>query len=74
MGRVIFYEKALSRNRTISCASCHGKVNEMEVVYQAENHSMGWCLECHRNPEEHLRPLDAREPHRLFDFLTHHEK
>jgi len=30
----------------------------MEVVYQAEPLSMGWCLDCHRNPEPHLRPLD----------------
>ena len=35
-----------------------GKVNEMAVVYQAESHSMGFCLDCHRNPEEHLRPLE----------------
>jgi len=30
----------------------------MEVVYQAESHSMGFCLDCHRNPERHLRPLE----------------
>jgi hypothetical protein len=30
----------------------------MEVVYQDQNLSMGWCLECHRAPEKHLRPLE----------------
>jgi hypothetical protein len=30
----------------------------MEVVYQAETLSMGWCLDCHRNPEKHLRPVE----------------
>jgi hypothetical protein len=30
----------------------------MEVVYQAESHSMGWCLDCHRAPEKNLRPLE----------------
>lgn len=45
-------------NRGVSCKSCHGRVDQMEVVYQAENHSMGWCLECHRAPEQHLRPLE----------------
>jgi hypothetical protein len=30
----------------------------MEVVHQAEPMSMGWCLDCHRSPEKHLRPLD----------------
>jgi hypothetical protein len=37
---------------------CHGKINEMPVVYHSKPLSMSWCLECHRNPEEHLRPLD----------------
>ena len=31
---------------------------DQPIVYQAEPHSMAWCLECHRNPEGALRPLD----------------
>jgi hypothetical protein len=27
----------------------------MEVVAQAEPLSMGWCLDCHRNPDPYLR-------------------
>ena len=38
--------------------SCHGDVHKMEKVYHAESHSMGWCLDCHRSPEKHLRPLE----------------
>ena len=30
----------------------------MDVVYHAKSHSMAWCLDCHRGPEEALRPLD----------------
>jgi hypothetical protein len=30
----------------------------MDVVAQAQPLSMGWCLECHRNPQKNLRPLD----------------
>ena len=30
----------------------------MSVVYQAKPHSMAWCLECHRHPENFLRPED----------------
>lgn len=41
----------------IGCVSCHGHVEQMEVVEQVEPLSMGWCLECHRNPGPHLRPL-----------------
>lgn len=38
----------------VSCYSCHGQIVGMPVVYQAESLSMGWCLDCHRNPEEHI--------------------
>lgn len=59
-------------NRGISCQSCHGDVNEMEVVYQAESLSMGWCLDCHRAPEEHLRPLEEvyNFDYNAADYLT----
>jgi hypothetical protein len=42
----------------VGCESCHGNVSQMEVVEQVEPLSMAWCLDCHRNPEQHLRPLD----------------
>ena len=42
----------------VGCVSCHGNVAEMEVVEQKEPLSMGWCLECHRNPGPNLRPVD----------------
>lgn len=40
----------------VSCYSCHGQIAGMPVVYQAESLSMGWCLDCHRNPEDNLVP------------------
>lgn len=55
----VYFDHSVHVNRGVSCVSCHGKVNEMEVVSQVESHSMGWCLDCHRNPEEHIRPTDA---------------
>lgn len=54
----VYFNHSAHVNRGISCQSCHGQVNEMEVVYQAESLSMGWCLECHREPEKFLRPLE----------------
>jgi hypothetical protein len=41
----------------VGCVSCHGNVAEMEKVMQVETLSMSWCLDCHRNPDEHLRPV-----------------
>jgi len=42
----------------VGCASCHGRVDEMEEVTQMEPLSMSWCLSYHRDPTPHLRPLD----------------
>jgi hypothetical protein len=32
----------------LDCTECHGKVEEMHIVRQVEDLSMGWCLDCHR--------------------------
>lgn len=53
-----YFNHSVHLNRGVSCVSCHGKVKDMEVVRQVETHSMGWCLDCHRAPENKLRPLD----------------
>lgn len=52
------FDHSAHLNRGISCQSCHGRVDQMEVVYQENSLSMGWCLECHNAPEKHLRPLE----------------
>jgi hypothetical protein len=41
----------------IGCVSCHGRVDEMETVTQMTPLSMSWCLDCHRNPGPHRRPV-----------------
>ncbi len=53
----VYFNHAVHVNRGVSCKSCHGYVNRMEVVWHDEPHSMGWCLDCHRAPEQHLRPV-----------------
>jgi hypothetical protein len=63
----VFFNHSVHVNRGISCIECHGKVNEMKVVRQAEPHSMSWCLDCHRNPAPRLR---AQEDVFNLDSLT----
>ncbi|QDU72692.1 cytochrome c3 family protein [Mucisphaera calidilacus] len=55
-----YFNHSAHVNKGVGCYSCHGRVDKMgeEGVYQVENLSMGWCIECHREPEKHLRPLD----------------
>jgi hypothetical protein len=52
----VYFNHSIHVNAGIGCASCHGNVAEMEKVMQVEPLSMGWCLDCHRNPDQHLRP------------------
>jgi hypothetical protein len=59
----VYFNHAVHVNRGISCFECHGRVDQMTVVAQAQPHSMGWCLECHRAPEAKIRPLN-----RVFDL------
>lgn len=41
----------------IGCVTCHGRIDEMEVVTQARPLSMSWCLDCHRDPAPFRRPV-----------------
>lgn len=54
----VYFNHAVHVNRGISCVECHGQVNEMSTVYQAKGFSMLFCLDCHRDPAAHVRPLD----------------
>jgi predicted phosphoadenosine phosphosulfate sulfurtransferase len=54
-----YFNHSAHVNRGVSCVSCHGKVNEMSVVYEDKSLSMAWCLTCHRSPESFVRPIAA---------------
>ncbi|RFC51312.1 MAG: Cytochrome c7/Class III cytochrome C family protein [Verrucomicrobia bacterium] len=50
-----YFNHAIHVNRGVSCVECHGKINEMEVVAHAKPLSMGFCLDCHRDPAGFVR-------------------
>jgi len=54
----VYFNHSVHVNRGISCVHCHGEVNQMDEVAHAKPLSMGFCLECHRNPEDKIRPVD----------------
>ena len=54
----VYFNHAVHVNRGISCVDCHGRIDTMEVVSHAEPLSMAFCLDCHRNPEDAVRPLE----------------
>lgn len=54
----VYFNHAAHVNRGVGCVSCHGRIDKMEIVHQDQPLTMGWCLDCHRNPEPHLRPVE----------------
>ncbi len=54
----VYFNHAIHTNKGFGCVTCHGRVDRMGRVYQVADLSMGWCLDCHRNPELAVRPLD----------------
>jgi hypothetical protein len=50
----------------LDCAECHGAVEEMHIVRQVEDLSMGWCIECHR---ESSVPFFENEYYKSFQAL-----
>ena len=60
-----YFEHRAHVNAGVGCVSCHGRVDEMEVVKQVEPLSMGWCLECHRDPAPQFAAGERGHEHAL---------
>jgi cytochrome c7-like protein len=56
--RHVFFNHSIHLAKGVGCVTCHGRVDLMPQVYQEETLLMQWCLDCHRNPEENLRPRE----------------
>jgi hypothetical protein len=54
----VYFNHSIHVSKGVGCSTCHGSINQMPLVFQASPLLMEWCLGCHRNPEQALRPLD----------------
>lgn len=52
----VYFNHSIHVNKGMGCNSCHGKIDQMPLVYQENTLYMEWCLDCHRNPEKNIRP------------------
>jgi len=53
----VFFDHSIHVHKGVGCESCHGRVDQMPITYKAHSLYMKWCLDCHRDPAKHLRPL-----------------
>src|SRR5258707_2000285 len=52
----VYFDHSIHVRKGIGCASCHGSVDQMPITWKQQTLQMGWCTECHRHPENALRP------------------
>lgn len=54
----VYFNHSAHINNGVGCSHCHGRVDQMSAIWKAEPQTMGWCLECHRNPAQYVRPRE----------------
>ena len=54
----VYFNHSIHVKKGVGCETCHGRIDQMALTYQNPSLQMRWCLDCHRNPEQYLRPRD----------------
>ena len=51
-----YFNHSIHVAKGVGCQTCHGKIDEMNLTFQSSTLLMEWCINCHRNPHEFIRP------------------
>jgi cytochrome c7-like protein/class III cytochrome C family protein len=54
----VYFNHSIHVRQGIGCVSCHGRIDRMNLTWQAASLQMEWCLNCHRQPEQYVRPRE----------------
>jgi hypothetical protein len=54
----VYFDHSIHVHKGVGCTTCHGRVDEMPLMWRENTLYMEWCLECHRNPERFVRPRE----------------
>lgn len=57
----VYFDHSVHVTAGVGCASCHGRIDQMEQVRMEKPLSMGWCLDCHRDVKAKQVSLDAKD-------------
>jgi hypothetical protein len=52
----VYFNHSIHIKKGVGCETCHGRVDQMPLVYQQNSLLMEWCINCHKNPAPNLRP------------------
>jgi hypothetical protein len=52
----VYFNHSIHVKKGMGCETCHGRVDQMPLMEQVNTLQMAWCLDCHRNPENYVRP------------------
>jgi hypothetical protein len=52
----VYFDHSIHVAKGVGCSTCHGPVQEMRLMRQAQPLTMQWCLDCHRDPARQIRP------------------
>jgi hypothetical protein len=54
----VYFNHSIHVNKGIGCSTCHGRVDQMPLMYKVNTLYMNWCINCHRDPAKYVRPRD----------------
>jgi Cytochrome c7 and related cytochrome c len=54
----VYFDHSIHIHKGVGCSTCHGRVDEMPLMWRENTLYMDWCLECHRAPERFVRPRE----------------
>jgi hypothetical protein len=55
----VYFNHSIHVRKGVSCETCHGRVDEKQLMFKSHTMTMSWCLDCHRNPEKFIRPRET---------------
>ncbi len=54
----VYFDHSIHIQKGVGCTTCHGRIDHMPLTFQEAPLTMQWCLDCHRQPEQFLRPSE----------------
>jgi cytochrome c7-like protein len=52
----VYFNHSIHIKKGMGCETCHGRIDQMPLTRQVQSLQMEWCINCHRHPEDFVRP------------------